>query len=248
MIRFLEESHKYESIIPDNRVWRGVTTSLKKYKEEFPTMDRSESCSIKPDGPWFGIPPEQIRAIWKAESERSTKLGKWYHSLRENDLCCKNMSPVIDEWKYALPQQIEEGVYPEMIIYHPEYTMCGQSDVVECVNNTINVGDYKTSKKIDRKGFKGKRMLGKLSHLEDCELNSYSLQLSIYMKMLLYHNPDKKPGKLTIEHVKFKIKELDNYGYPVHERTSDGGYIVEDIEYINCPFLEKEAEIVIQGL
>ncbi len=248
MIKFQDSTHLYTSIVPDDKKWSSVTGVLSTYKEKFQTMDRSESCSINPNSPWFGIPPEEIRAIWKAESERSTILGSWYHQVRENELCCKNMSPVIDGWKHALPQQIEEGVYPEMIIYHPEYNLCGQSDKIECVEDIIHISDYKTSKKIDRRSFRGKRMLGVLSHLEDCELNSYTLQLSLYMKMLLHHNPDKKPGKLTIEHVKFKVKEYDKHNYPVHERTPDGGYIVESIEYIQCKYLEKEAGLIMQNL
>ena len=211
-------------------------------------MDRSESCSIKPDSPWFGIPPEEIRAIWKSESTRSTLLGSWYHEMREKELGSANTSPTVNDWKFALPQKIQTGVYPEMIIYHPEYSICGQSDKIECIENVINVGDYKTSKKIDRKGFRGKKMLGPLSHLDDCELNTYTLQLSLYMKMLLFHNPDKKPGKLTIEHVKFQIKEYNKYGYPIHNRTIDGGYVVESIEYIECPYLEKEVELILEYL
>lgn len=248
MIKFQDSTHLYTSIVSDNKKWLSVTGVLSTYKEKFQTMDRSESCSKNPDSPWFGIPPEEIRAIWKAEADRSTVLGSWYHKLREDELCCKNMSLEIDGWKYALPQKLEQGIYPEMIIYHPDYNLCGQSDKVECIGDTINVSDYKTSKKIDRRGFRGKRMLGVLRHLEDCELTSYSLQLSLYAKILQYHNPDKKIGKLTIEHIKFKVKELNKYGYPIHERTPEGGYIVENIEYIDCKYLEKEAGLILQSL
>lgn len=246
MVKFREIDHKYESIVPDNRVWRGVTTALKSWKEQFPA-NKTQECSVNPNSPWFAIEPNEIQRIWDEERNRSTKLGKWYHELREKELCCKNMSPVVDGWKYALPQQLENGVYPEMIVYHPEYNICGQSDRVECVDNVINVGDYKTSKVVKTRGFKGKKMLKELSHLEDCELTSYTLQLSIYLRILLYHNPHMRPGKLTIEHVKFKINKYDRWGYPIHQKTKDGGFIVEDITYIDCAYLEKEAEIIMKN-
>lgn len=42
-----------------------------------------------------------------------------------------------------------------------------------------------------------------VNNLENCDMSIYTLQLSLYMKMFLLHNPTFKPGSLTILHEKF---------------------------------------------
>ena len=129
--------------------------------------------------------------------------------------------------------------------------ICGQADLVEVVNGVVNISDYKTSKKIDRESYKNwegisKKMLRPIHHLDDCNFNHYALQLSIYMYIILRHNPNLKAGKLMIHHVKFEeADKKDKYGFPII-LLDNGEPIIKEIEYIELPYLKKEIQKILK--
>jgi hypothetical protein len=99
-------------------------------------------------------------------------------------------------------------IYTEFMVWDEESRICGMADEVECINNTINVNDHKTNKEIKKQGFYvanvgRERMLPPVSHLDDCNWNHYSIQLSLYMYMLWKRNKHLKVGSLTLNHVIF---------------------------------------------
>lgn len=62
--------------------------------------------------------------------------------------------------------------------------------------NSLIIVDYKSNKEIKFKPYKGQKMTGVLSHLDDCNYIHYSLQLNGYQYIL-----EKKAGlKLNNEH------------------------------------------------
>lgn len=246
MIRFKQDLHLYESIIPDGIKWTSVTTCLKRFSIPFNTSIANKN-SKDPSSKWYGLEPDTIRQIWTDEAKRSTDLGTEWHLMNElaeiNPIqCC----PMKGEWKYAGSQQLEEGVYPEIMLYHPLYSVCGQSDRVEVKNNIITVQDYKTNKKIDSRGFNGKLMLPPMDHMEDCDLNKYQLQLSIYMNIILFHNPQLSPGQLEIHHGIFENEGLNQWGYPIIKRNEKGEPIVKEVKIIKLPYLKKESDLCLK--
>lgn len=247
MIKFSDSrGHVYESVIPDGRQWMSVTSLLKKFSESENFSDIADRCSINPNSKWYGLTGIEIKTIWENESKRAIELGKWYHNRMElgeiNGIqCC----PVQDEWKYAGNQVLQEGIWPEIMLYHPEYSICGQSDKVVVKQGFVRVTDYKSNKIIKNRSFQGKRLLEPLNHLEECDLVKYNLQLSIYLYMVLYHNPNLLPGKLTIKHVEF-IQETENkWGYPQYKIDSNGDYIVKKVTEIVLPYMKKEVELIL---
>jgi ATP-dependent exoDNAse (exonuclease V) beta subunit len=56
------------------------------------------------------------------------------------------------------------------------------------------IWDYKTNKEIKTGNNFGNKMKNPISHLEECELNTYSLQLNLY-KHLIEKNTNIKIGK-----------------------------------------------------
>ena len=90
-----------------------------------------------------------------------------------------------DGIKIAPDQKLDEGVYPEHFVYLKSAGICGQADLVSIVNGYINILDYKTNKEIKENGFKNwegvvSKMFKPVNNLEDCNLNHYNLQLSLY--------------------------------------------------------------------
>lgn len=249
MLKFLESGHRYESVTPDGRKWLGVTTLLSRYKKPFDNSIVYKNVQ-DPDSKWFGMDPEEVLKIWKKEAERSTTVGSAFHKkMEEGEVGAINCCPMDQGWKYAGNQVLDPGVYPEFFVYNADYSLCGQADRVEVTTSgLVQIGDYKTNKKLETEGFRGKKMLGVLSHLDDCHLSHYSLQMSLYMWMILQHNPLLSPGPMTIYHIKFKHAGIDANGYPIIAKDKNGDYIDESITPIIVPYLEREVISMIEQL
>jgi hypothetical protein len=74
----------------------------------------------------------------------------------------------------------------EIILWDDDLQLAGQVDALfyDKRNDTFIIVDYKTDKKFERYSQYGNKFLEPVSHLDECELNSYALQLSLYKYML----------------------------------------------------------------
>ena len=266
IIRFTSHNHKYSSIKPeDEKEWLSVTSLIGSFKQPFDADTIAVKSAKNKKGKWYGMDPEEIKTAWKNEALRATTLGTWYHNCRETDICGLNnmerhgvtvpvVKPVeIDGVKYSPDQRLSDGIYPEHMVYLKSAGICGQSDLVEVVNGEVHITDYKTNKEIKLEGYtnwegKTQKMEAPLSHLDDCHLNHYALQLSMYMYMILKHNPRLKPGTLTIHHIIFEEAGRDKFDNPINEKDSQGDPIVKDIMQYDLPYLKKEAIALLHWL
>ena len=265
-VTFKDKDHKYESTDPDNKIdWISVTHLVSHFKPPFDPKAISEKASKNPRSKWYGMTPEDIRAAWEAESRRAMDMGTWYHNQREKDLTefetidrdgitVPIIRPLfIDDVKHAPDQRLKDGVYPEHFVYLKSAGLCGQSDRVDVVNGIVFIHDYKTNKEIKTEGFKNwdgtvKKMTGPLAHLDDCHLVHYALQLSLYLYIILKHNPKLKPGKLTLDHVVFEENARDKYDNPVYKINDVGDFIVKDLKHYEIPYYKAEVIAVINYL
>jgi len=264
MVYFEPTKHQYKSIDTNNAIdWTSVSSLIEKYKEPFDRDLIAERSSKSKKGKWNKYTPDQIKQIWDDEKNRAIKLGNWYHDQREQDLLGLDTInrhgkelPIIkimyneQGMKVAQSQKLIDGIYPELLVYLRSAGIAGQSDLVEVVNGKVYITDYKTNKEIKEHSFvnwegMSKMMLGPLAHMEDCNMIHYQIQLSIYMYMILKHNPKLKPGGITLQHVEFKTIGENEYGYPIHETDNDENYIIDKINYINLPYSKHEVISII---
>jgi hypothetical protein len=200
---------------------------------------------------------QDILQAWENESTRAIDQGNWYHNQREADLLQLNtierhgcILPIIrplitDDIKYAPPQKLQEGMYPEHFVYLKSAGICGQSDLVEVAKGEVNITDYKTNKEIKKESYVNwegvsQKMLSPVSHLDDCNFWHYALQLSTYMYIILKHNPKLKPGKITIHHVLFYTDGTDKFGNPITKLDDQGEPLVKKIVPYDLPYLKAE--------
>lgn len=259
MIKFEERTHSYTNVNDSDKTeWTSVTSFTSKFKNKFDAESQAVKSSQNKKSKWYGLTPEEIKLIWEAEGKRSTDLGTWYHNQREQDLLshhtfvkrgfqCSIKKPMFDgNYKIAPEQKLENNsIYPEHFVYLKSAGLCGQSDIVEVINNKLYISDFKTNKTLEKTSFvdwegKHKMMLKPIHHLQDCHLNHYSLQLSFYAYIILKHNPQLQFGGLTIHHIKFEEESLDKYGYPIYKKDIDSNFIVKSIEDIELPYLKQE--------
>jgi hypothetical protein len=264
-VKFLPEDHKYVSIDPaENIQWMSVTSVISKLKQPFEAEKIAEKSSKNKRSKWFGMTKNQILSVWKAESERAINVGNWYHNQREEDLLGLDsierhgktipiMQPLADNTglKVAPDQRLKDGMYPEHFVYMKSLGICGQSDLVEIVDGVVHITDYKTNKEIRSESYKdweglSQKMNHPVSHLDDCNLNHYNLQLSIYMYMILKHNPRLKAGTLMIQHIMFEDEGKDDNGYPILKTNDEGDPIIKDIVYYDLPYLKDEVLSVVK--
>jgi ATP-dependent exoDNAse (exonuclease V) beta subunit len=261
-IVFNAEDHSYVSLEEDNINWVSVTTLVSQFKEPFNAKAISEKVSKNKKSKWYGMKPKEIQDAWNGESERALELGTFYHNQREYDLCSLASiekegvplpvySPIEKEGiKYAPDPKLTEGIYPEHMVYLKSAGICGQSDLVEVVNGKVNIVDYKTNKEIKTESYVNwegisKKMLHPVNNLDDCSFNHYALQLSIYMYIILKHNPKLKPGEIYIHHVIFEQEGEDEFGYPIYKKLPNGDPVVKEVIQMEVPYLKEEVMSII---
>jgi hypothetical protein len=247
MIVFNAQDHSYRSLNDDSIDWISVTTLVSHFKTPFDAKKIAAKVSKSKKSKWSGIEPEIIQQIWENEANRSTTLGTWYHNQREADLCSlasiEREGVTVPVFKpsgenngirVAPVQKLEPGIYPEHMVYLRSAGICGQSDLVEVVNGKVNIIDYKTNKEIKKESYvdwegKSAKMMIPVDSLDDCHFYHYALQLSIYMYIILKHNPKLKPGKIFIHHVVFEVEGEDQWGYPISKKNENGEPIVKEV-------------------
>jgi ATP-dependent exoDNAse (exonuclease V) beta subunit len=269
-IIFKEQDHIYESIDEnlekDNITWTSVTSFISKFKPKFDAKKQAKKSCKNKRSKWYGMTPKEILAAWDGETQRAIKLGNWYHNQREDGLLefstieregveVPIIKPIIDGAgiKIAPEQKLQDGVYPEHLAYLKSAAICGQADLVTVVNGKVTITDYKTNKEIKEKGFTNwegvtSKMYKPLSHLDDCNLNHYNIQLSLYMYIILKHNPKLKPGKLIVQHVAFEKEGENDHGYPITRYDEQGEPIIKNIKIYDLPYMKDEVRSLIMWL
>jgi hypothetical protein len=266
MIVFNANDHSYKSLDDSNIDWISVTTLVSHFKKPFDAKKTAEKVTKNKNSKWFGIDPVIIQQIWTNEGDRSTTLGTWYHNQRESDLCSLasieregvtvpifKPTELKDGVKIAPLQKLEPGVYPEHMVYLRSAGICGQSDLVEVVNGKVNIIDYKTNKEIKKESYVNwegisDKMTPPVDNLDDCNFYHYALQLSIYMYIILKHNPKLKPGRIIIHHIVFEVEREDNWGYPVTKLDENGDPVLKEVIPIAVPYLVDEVMAIIHYL
>lgn len=264
ILKFTAHNHKYTS--NDGEIdWLSVTSLISNFKQPFDADTIAKKSSKSKKSKWYGMTPEEIKAAWKAEANRATTLGTWYHNCREADICGLTtmerkgttvpvFKPIEEAGvKYSPEQKLKDGVYPEHMVYLKSAGICGQSDLVEVIDGEVHITDYKTNKEIKLEGYTNwegisQKMSPPLSHLDDCHLNHYALQLSMYMFIILKHNPKLRPGSLTIHHILFEESGRDKFDNPITALDTNGDPIVTDVVQYDLPYLKTEAIKIIHWL
>lgn len=265
-VTFQAENHKYQSLDPDDRIeWTSVTSFVGMFKQKFDPVSQSIKSSQNKRSKWYGMDPKEIQAHWTSETDRAITAGSWYHDQRESDLMSidtiqrqgVNIPIIKPIWegtvKKAPVQRLTEGIYPEHFVYLKSAGVCGQSDRVEVIKDTVDIIDYKTNKEIKLTSFvnwegNSVKMSGPCSHLDDCNFNHYALQLSIYMYIIIKHNPRYKPGKLMLHHVIFEKQGEDKFGNPILLKDKNNEPIVKTVVPYEAPYMKSEVIAMINYL
>lgn len=248
-VKFYEKDHKYK--INNELCKCSVTTLLKKYSEEFDVEKNAKNVALKQNKKVEQILKEwsfkREYACFKGTEFHKyieNYLNRKFVSLDDdglNHMLIKEGCDDIDNKKIEYKETMRFMVrnFLEFYQWYNEFFYCmksefaiGDEDSKICgtidnlsynkKTNNLVIFDYKTNQSIKTKGFNGKTLLDGLSHLQDCELSKYSLQLHIYKRII-----EKNSG--------FKIDDLYIVWFPENKK----------FELVKPLNLEKEAEFVL---
>lgn len=241
-MKFFENQHKY--INDKGEDYRSVTGILKSLEHDKDWNKIAEKYAKK-----HGLKVEDVIKAWDHERDISIVRGKKLHATEESKILNSPNAVVfseehqkelhvraaktIDGVKEQRTLKLEDGIYPELMVWLDSAKIAGQIDKCIIANGQIFIDDHKTNKKIDKESFKNwagqsEKLKFPCAHLDACNFNNYSLQLNMYAYMIKRNNPNLKIGKLRIIHYKF----------------DENGEVIDSIIY-NVPNLQKEVAAII---
>lgn len=210
---FSEKDHSY--VINGNKSKSSVTQTIKKYVQPFEKEKLAKITASKQ-----GVTVLDVLELWDFKREYACHKGTMLHSYIEtflqrkksplnkdsienfvtkyadyttSDAYYKDMARYISNFQnfYDWWKESHILIKSELVVGDAETGICGCMDNLsyDFKNQQIVLFDYKSNKEIKTKG--RNKLLGKLNHLEDCELVIYSLQLWIYSLILERNSPFK---------------------------------------------------------
>lgn len=149
---------------------------------------------------------QEIKDSWKKNNKASINKGNLYHRDAEKMAYIRGLvqNPFTNAQARVIKLEknknysnhslktnlydLEDGFYPELLMWNDEYKIAGQSDKVFITTSKekryVDIDDYKTNKEIKKRGWRGQKMLPPLNHLEDCNYIHYTLAISLYAWMM----------------------------------------------------------------
>jgi len=225
-IIFQEYPHSYFIKDKPDATFRSVTQIGKKYKNKFDADTISKNYAKK-----HNKNRKHVLAEWADKGKVATALGNSCHAYAES-LVTGIPIELNDEYK-GYYKQIKQRfktnfmncdeLKAEYIVGLLDANIAGTLDLLKKDGNKITIVDWKTNKEIKSTNI-FKKMLPPFQLLDDCNLNTYRLQLNIY---------------------RYILKKENYFPYCNYEMWI---YHVKDWGIINIPVLEIEDALIEQIL
>jgi ATP-dependent exoDNAse (exonuclease V) beta subunit len=184
-IEFDAKAHRY--------FYRGgelmsATKFLKRFQPPFDQKNVAQRVAAK-----SGRSVEAIIAEWERSGERSRALGTAVHAHIENVLAAVQPIPTgpihseFEQWLALWETDLRKTFRPaqvEWVIGDHHWALAGTVDALLHLDyqGTYHLFDWKTGKFETSNPWQ--TLNGPFSHLDDCQMNRYSLQLSLYRLMI----------------------------------------------------------------
>lgn len=211
-IKYIDSTHQYHY---DGIPQTSVTTFIGKFKPKFDSEKEAQKYATK-----RGLVYEEVLESWDYTRNYASLKGRTFHSYAENwyynrifeydgdglknqfgESIVINVEKMIKLFKqfYADSKNVLVPIRSELIVGDKDYNISGTVDQLfyNKKYNELQIFDWKTNKAIDFSNAYGNRFNKPISHLEVCEFNTYSLQLSTY-KHLIEKNTNLKIGNTYI--------------------------------------------------
>lgn len=189
-IGFDESRHAYED--ETGRTYVSVTQFSAHYMPHFDADAVAARISSRD-----GRPESEIKAEWEKSKDYACGFGTLVHENQEammNGAAPKNMPKderergIMAAGYNALCALAADGWRPigaERVVFSPYWRIAGTVDALFARGREIMIADWKTNKTIRMVNTHGEKCLPPIAELDACELVKYSLQVSLYQRILL---------------------------------------------------------------
>jgi ATP-dependent exoDNAse (exonuclease V) beta subunit len=227
-ISFNEAEHSYYF---NGKKCISVTQAISKFKKPFETEIIASRYAKK-----HGLDKNEVMDQWKMANLDSTRRGSQLHKYAEMRFSSKmvevdpDVEPLCEMFDHFYNDS-KDRLIPircEFVVGDYDIGMCGTLDKLfyNVTAQEIQIWDYKTNKEISRSSKYKNMMTNELSHLQECEFTTYSLQLSLY-KILIERNTSLKLGKSYL----VWINEVN-----------------DKYKIIGTDYMEREANLILNSL
>jgi ATP-dependent exoDNAse (exonuclease V) beta subunit len=220
-IKYYDDKHKY---FIGNKELISTTTFIGKFKKPFNKDFWATKKAIEK-----GVSKQEILREWDDIKDTACARGSDLHSYSDNFMHNRVFptdvsDALIAQFKKFYSKFIQNNIVirTEFVLGDEELGIAGMIDLF-CYNTKTNkfyIADYKTNKKFDFDSKYNNYYLDPISHIEECEFNTYSLQTSIYRYII-----EKNLG----------IELGDSVVVWFNEKNSE-------YEAIKCEYMKKEVE------
>ncbi len=152
---------------------------------------------------YIGTSPQELVAVWDKSAQEGTEVHLQIDNFIKNKTIPTSSKALLAVQWLRDKALVNNPLFSETIIYSKEIKIAGTVDllVYNQFNNTYDIYDWKTSKKIDQRAYNYKcGIYNATKNIADCNYFHYVLQLSLYRYILeKYYNIS--VNKLTILHI-----------------------------------------------
>lgn len=211
-IQFSEEDHKY---FVGGKEYISVTTLLGSYKEPFDAPYWAAKKALE-----LNLEPAAVLERWDRKAAIARSRGTIIHQFIEYYLRGKPTPELPEKLKESITGFLDElhksytSIRSELRIKDDEFGVCGTVDQIFLDRNTglLHIFDWKTNEKITTES--RYKLINGMSHLNNSDLNVYSLQTGIYKK-IIEKNTNLKFGESFIVHIghDHKITKMETVDY-----------------------------------
>jgi hypothetical protein len=232
-ITFFDKDHTYKiDKQPSAKI--SVTGLVGSVKEKF---EEDKWAAIK--GKELGVTAEEMKLLWKKNNQMSTYQGSTLHNYIDNfyqnkiipynqvlaesilgitlhEMMRTNLKVLIKQFNnfYNTTKDSILPIKNEFVVGDLSATkICGMLDMLayNTDTNTFEIYDFKTNKRFNEISEYKKKLLSPVEHLDECEFNTYSLQLSLY-KIFIQKYTD-----IEVSNLKIAWFSVNNEDYKIIE-------------------------------
>jgi len=168
-----------------------VTQLIGNYKKKFETEIIASKYALK-----NGLSIDEVLTDWDLKRDTANARGTELHKYAELKFACKEYDVSEEQLSTDLKSKIDSfyemskgrliPVASELIVGDSDKSLCGMIDQIfyNVKAEEFQIWDYKTNKEINTHSKYKNRMINGLEHLQECEFNTYSLQLAIYKRII----------------------------------------------------------------
>ena len=239
-----EPTHQYKVDSAPHLRYTSVTTFIGEFFGEFDADGIAEKLAANTTGKYGTKTKEQILAGWTAIADRGTavhnELENYLDAWRDN----LNMPTLIDTKAKHGQMWIEEMFeshyipYTEVKVYSNQYQLAGTVDLLLYNPDSDRwvMADWKTNAKIDTSSWGGKKGVHYATRLlDDCKLNKYALQMSLYQYLLESEYGIKIDGRYLVH-----LLPKQTMKFPLGVKTFETEYLKPNVEKMLEDRLDKK--------